>query len=158
MGSAAAQKSLVALPVDSGFGSKLPFAFPLKTETMQIIQTNEAPIPAGHYAQATVHAGIIYVAGQLAIDPVSGEIVGEDPGSQTEYTLRNVEAILKAAGSGLEHVLSTTVYIISQQHWEQVNAAYASVMGDHRPARATVPVKELKSGCFVEIQAIAVQP
>jgi reactive intermediate/imine deaminase len=123
---------------------------------MQAISTPDAPAPAGHYAQATVHGGLIYVAGQLPIDPRSGAVVGgESAAAQTEQTLRNVEAILRAGGSGLDRVLSATVYVTSRDYWADVNATFARLFGEHRPARAIVPVAALKAGCVVEIQVMA---
>ena len=122
---------------------------------MQQIQTPDAPIPAGHYSQAVVHDGLVFVAGQVPADPADRT---RPPGSieeQTERTLRNVEAILRAAGSGLDRVLQMTVYVTDIELWAPVNATYARVMGDHRPARAIVPVKELNHGYQIEIQAIA---
>ena len=123
---------------------------------MKPIHTDGAPSPAGHYSQAIVHAGLVYVAGQLPIRP--GAARGEPVGSieeQTEQTLRNVAAILDAAGSGLDRVLQMTIYVSDMSLWSGVNAAYAKVLGDHRPARAVVPVKELHHGYQIEIQAIA---
>ena len=78
-----------------------------------------------------------------------------DIGEQTELALRNVEAVLKAAGSDLRHVVQFTIYVSDMELWGAVNAKYAEVMGDHRPARAIVPVKELHFGTQIEIQAIA---
>ena len=123
---------------------------------MKAIHTDQAPSPAGHYSQAIVHQGLVYVAGQLPIRP--GAERGGSPGSieeQTEQTLRNVAAILDAAGSGLDHVLQMTIYVSDMSLWSAVNATYARVLGDHRPARAVVPVKELHHGYQIEIQAIA---
>ena len=74
---------------------------------------------------------------------------------QTELALRNVEAVLYAAGSDLDHVLQMTIYVSDMEHWSTVNEAYARVMGDHRPARAMIPVKDLHFGTQIEIQAIA---
>ena len=123
---------------------------------MQSISTPNAPQPAGHYAQAVVHDGLVYVAGQLSLDPATGDVVGPgDAGAQTEQVLRNVAAVLHAAGSGLDHLLSVTVFVSGRDLWAPVNAAYARVLGSHRPARAIVPVGELKPGCLIEIQAIA---
>jgi len=122
---------------------------------MHVIHTDQAPIPAGHYSQAIVHNGVVYVAGQLPIAPGStGHTVGTMQ-EQTEQTLRNVEAILKAAGSGLDKVLQMTLYVSDISLWGEVNVAYTRVMGDHRPARAVVPVKDLHYGYQIEIQAIA---
>jgi 2-iminobutanoate/2-iminopropanoate deaminase len=123
---------------------------------MHVISTPDAPPPAGHYSQAIVHAGLIYVAGQLPVDPKTGAVVGAaSPALQTEQTLRNVDAILRAGGSGLNHVLSATVYVTSRDFWGEVNATFARLFGEHRPARAIVPVADLKAGCVVEIQVIA---
>jgi 2-iminobutanoate/2-iminopropanoate deaminase len=120
-----------------------------------LIQTPNAPTPAGHYSQATVHNGVVYVAGQLAIDPVTGERMLGSIEEQTERTLRNVEAILVAAGSDLAHLLKVTVYIADIAQWAAVNGVYARILGAHRPARAIVPTRELHHGFLVEIDAIA---
>ncbi|MEO7512372.1 MAG: RidA family protein [Gemmatimonadaceae bacterium] len=122
---------------------------------MHSVETQEAPIPAGHYSQGVVHNGVVYVAGQLPIVPGSTERSVGTMTQQTEQTLRNVEAILKAAGSGLDRVLQMTIYISDESLWGEVNATYARVMGNHRPARAVVPVKDLHYGYQIEIQAIA---
>jgi 2-iminobutanoate/2-iminopropanoate deaminase len=122
---------------------------------MEKILTPNAPQPAGHYSQAIVHQGLVYVAGQLAIDPATGERKLASIEEQTEQTLKNVAAILEAAGSDLQHVLKTTVYITDISLWGQVNEAYAKVFGEHRPARAIIPVKDLHYGFLIEIDAIA---
>jgi 2-iminobutanoate/2-iminopropanoate deaminase len=122
---------------------------------MEPIETRNAPTPAGHYSQAIVHNGVVYVAGQLATDPKDKNRPVGSIEEQTERTLRNVEAILVAAGSGLDRVLQMTIYISDIDLWGGVNAAYARVMGAHRPARAIVPVKDLHYGYQIEIQAIA---
>jgi 2-iminobutanoate/2-iminopropanoate deaminase len=124
---------------------------------METIFTPRAPAPAGHYSQAIVHGGLVFVAGQLAGDPAHPSAPPGDTEQQTERALRNVQAILEAAGSGLAHVLSMTVYVSDIAQWGRVNAAYARVMGDHRPARAVVPVNDLHHGYLIEIQAIAAQ-
>jgi 2-iminobutanoate/2-iminopropanoate deaminase len=122
---------------------------------MQSIATQDAPAAAGHYSQAIVHNGVVYVAGQLPIDPTSADRAVGSIEEQTERTLRNVEAILVAAGSGLDRVLQMTIYISDIELWGGVNTTYARVMGSHRPARAVVPVKDLHYGYQIEIQAIA---
>lgn len=122
---------------------------------MKAIETPHAPRPAGHYAQAVVHGGLVFVAGQLPHDPENPGRAPGDVEEQTERALRNVEAILEAAGSGLDRLLSVTVYVSDVALWPRVNAAYARVLGPHRPARAVVPVKELHHGYLVEVQAVA---
>jgi 2-iminobutanoate/2-iminopropanoate deaminase len=122
---------------------------------MQIVQTDAAPRAGGHYSQAIVHGGVVYVAGQLPFIPGSDARVIGSIAEQTEQTLRNVEAILIAAGSGLDRVLQMTIYVSDISLWGEVNAVYARVMGKNRPARAMVPVKELHYGYQIEIQAIA---
>ncbi len=122
---------------------------------MNAISTPNAPQPAGHYSQALVHEGIVYVSGQLAIDPATGEKRLDSIEEQTEQVLRNVAAILEAAGSDLAHVLKTTVYIADMSLWGAVNAVYARHFGEHRPARAVVPTKELHYGFLIEIEAVA---
>jgi 2-iminobutanoate/2-iminopropanoate deaminase len=125
---------------------------------MKTIATTQAPKPAGHYSQAVVHNGVVYVAGQLGIDPANPKAGPGSIEAQTEQTLKNIQAILQAAGSGLPHVLQMTIYVSDIDLWGKVNEVYTRVMGDHRPARAVVPVKELHYGYQLEVQAIAALP
>lgn len=127
---------------------------------MARIQSIQAPgtvRPAGHYSQAVVHDGLVYVSGQLPVDLASGEVRLGTVEEQTELALANVGRVLAAAGSGLDRVLQMTIYVSSIDFWPAVNAIYARVMGAHRPARAVVPVAPLHHGTALEIQAIAVQ-
>jgi 2-iminobutanoate/2-iminopropanoate deaminase len=122
---------------------------------MRTIQPADQPQPKGHYSPGIEHNGLIFVSGQLPMtldtrEPFTGSIE-----EQTELALRNVEAVLHAAGSGLQHVLQFTIYVSDMELWGAVNAAYARVMGNHRPARAIVPVKDLHFDTKIEIQAIA---
>src|SRR3712207_94782 len=119
------------------------------------VQTEDAPAPGGHYSQAVVYNGLVYVAGQLSIDPRTGEKMLGPIEEQTERALRNVEAILKAAGSDLSRVLKTTVYVTDISLWGKVNEVYARVFGEHRPARAVIPTRDLHYGFLVEIEAVA---
>ena len=123
--------------------------------SMQSILTEKAPRPGGHYSQAMVHNGLVYVAGQLPMVPGQTEHRVGTMAEQVERTLRNLEAVLNAAGSALDQVLQMTIYVSDISLWGDVNETYARVMGDHRPARAVVPVGELHFGYQVEIQAIA---
>jgi 2-iminobutanoate/2-iminopropanoate deaminase len=122
---------------------------------MKEILSSAAPQPAGHYAQAIEHQGLVYVSGQLPVDPRSGEKRVGPIEAQTEQTLANLEAILKEANSDKEHVLKVTVYVSDIALWDRVNAVYARFFGDHRPARAIVPTRELHFGFQIEIEAIA---
>ena len=119
------------------------------------VHTQDAPTPAGHYSQAVVHNGLVFVAGQLAVDPRTGEKRLGSVEEQTEQALMNVGAILKAAGSDLSRVLKMTVYISDIGLWGRVNEVYARVLGGHRPARAVIPTKELHHGFLIEIDAVA---
>ncbi|GAB3932215.1 RidA family protein [Larkinella terrae] len=124
---------------------------------IQLIETPNAPLAAGHYAQATVWNDLIFVSGQLPIHPVTKEKLTGPIDEQTRQVLENVKAILEAAGSDLSHVLKTTVYIADIALWDQVNAIYAVFFGDHKPARAVVPTNKLHYGFLIEIEAIAVR-
>jgi reactive intermediate/imine deaminase len=122
---------------------------------MNKIQPENQPQPKGHYSPGVEHNGLIYVSGQLPMtldtrEPFTGSIE-----EQTELALRNVEAVLQAAGSDLQHVLQFTIYVSDMELWGAVNATYARVLGDHRPTRAIVPVKDLHFDTKIEIQAIA---
>lgn len=119
------------------------------------INTQDAPTPGGHYSQAVVYNGLVFVAGQLAIDPRTGEKRLGSVEEQTEQVLKNVGEILKAANSDLSRVLKMTVYISDINQWGAVNEVYARVMGEHRPARAVIPTRELHYGFLIEIDAVA---
>lgn len=119
------------------------------------IRTNAAPPPGGHYSQAIVHSGLIFVSGLLPIDPVTNEKFTGAIEQQTEIVLGNLKAILLAAGSDLNHVLKTTVYISDIELWGKVNEVYARTFGEHRPARSVVPTKELHYGFQIEVESIA---
>jgi reactive intermediate/imine deaminase len=122
---------------------------------MRVVQPKDQPAPKGHYSPGIEHHGVVYVSGQLPMDLETREPFAGDIETQTELALRNVEAVLKAAGSSLGRVLQMTIYISDIELWGAVNKKYAEIMGDHRPARAIVPVKELHFGTQIEIQAIA---
>jgi 2-iminobutanoate/2-iminopropanoate deaminase len=120
------------------------------------ISTQNAPRPSGHYSQAIVHGDLVYVSGQLPIDPRTGERRIGSIEEQTEQALENLSAILEAAGSGRNQVIKTTVYVSDIELWNRVNAVYSTFFGEHRPARAVVPTRNLHFGFQVEIEAIAV--
>jgi 2-iminobutanoate/2-iminopropanoate deaminase len=119
------------------------------------IETKNAPAAGGHYSQAAVHNGLVFVSGQLSIDPQTGEKKLGSIEEQTEQVLKNVEAILKAANSDFSRVLKMTVYVADIELWAAVNEVYARVLGEHRPARAVIPTGKLHYGFLIEIDAIA---
>lgn len=122
---------------------------------MNKIKLPNTPEPKGHYSPAVVHNDLIFVSGQLPINHATGEVETGDIENQTELALRNVEAILLAANSDLNHVLQMTIYVSEMELWDKVNEVYKRILGEHKPARAIVPVKDLHFGMKIEIQAIA---
>ncbi len=122
---------------------------------MKKIKLPNAPEPKGHYSPAVVHNGLIFVSGQLPINHATGEVETGAIEKQAEIALRNIEAILLEANSDLNHVLQLTIYVSEMGDWEKVNETYARILGEHKPARAIVPVKDLHFGTKIEIQAIA---
>ncbi len=122
---------------------------------MHAVSTKNAPAPAGHYSQAMIHGGLVFVSGQLPIDPESGKPRIGSIEEQTELAIANVASILVAAGSSLDRVIKTTVYVSNIALWGRVNTVYAQCFGEHRPARAVVPTRDLHFGCQVEVEAVA---
>jgi len=122
---------------------------------MNKISTNKAPAAAGHYSQAISHNGLVFVAGQLPIDPVTREVVEGGIEPQAYRVIENVKAILEEAGSGLDKILKTTIYIPDMSYWAEINRIYAECMGDHKPARAVVPCGDLHYGVLMEMEVIA---
>ena len=123
---------------------------------MDFISTDRAPRAIGPYSQAVVHGGLLYSAGQIALDPGSMELVAGDTAAQTEQVFANLEAVLSAAGANLSSVLKTTVYLADMADFQPMNAVYARHFGEHRPARSTVAAAALPKGARVEIDVIAV--
>jgi 2-iminobutanoate/2-iminopropanoate deaminase len=118
------------------------------------INTPNAPTPAGHYSQATVYNGLVFVAGQLSILP-NGEHKFGSIEDQTEQALRNVHEILKAAGSDWDRVLKINISVADINLWDGVNKVYSRILGEHRPARAVIPTGKLHYDFLIEIEAIA---
>ncbi len=124
---------------------------------MDFIATDHAPRAIGPYSQATIVGNVIYTAGQIALDPGTMQIAGKDVAEQTDRVLKNLSAVLEAAGSGLPHVVKTTVFLADMADFSAMNEVYARHFGDHRPARSTVAVRTLPKEARVEIDAIAVK-
>jgi 2-iminobutanoate/2-iminopropanoate deaminase len=122
--------------------------------TARPISTPDAPAAIGPYSQGIVANGVLYTAGQIALDPASGVVVDGDVVAQTERVLANLGAIIEAAGGSWDRVLKTTVYLAEMADFPRVNEVYARVFGSARPARSTVQVAGLPRGVLVEIDAI----
>jgi 2-iminobutanoate/2-iminopropanoate deaminase len=122
-----------------------------------VVRTEAAPAPfqGAPYSQAITAGGLVFVSGQLALRPDHGEIQGETIQEQTEQVFANLRAILEAAGSGLELLVKTTVFLRNLDDFQGMNEVYARHVGDRPPARATIEVGRLPSGALVEIDAIA---
>lgn len=123
---------------------------------MQYIQTDNALKPAGHYSQAINHAGVLYVSGQLPIDPDSGAHVIEDFETQARRVFDNISLTLQAAGTSLDKVIKLVIYITDVGLWAQVNAICAEYFMQHKPVRTIVPVSALHFGFGIEIDCMAV--
>jgi 2-iminobutanoate/2-iminopropanoate deaminase len=122
---------------------------------MRYVTASKAAGPFGHYSQAVVHGGLVYVSGQLPAELGGNEKRLGPIEEQTERAMRNLRETLLAAGSDLCHVLKTTVYISDISLWDRVNSVYAAFFAEHRPARAIVPTNPLHHGFQIEIEAIA---
>lgn len=126
---------------------------PLKT-----VSTDKAPQAIGPYSQAIVASGFLFTAGQIALDPSTGQVVDGDVRAQTERVLANLAAVLAASGCSWRHVVKTTVFLQDMNDFPAVNEVYGRVLGEARPARSTVQVSALPRGVMVEIDAIAEIP
>ncbi len=126
-------------------------------QELRVITTEGAPKVIGPYSQAIVSGDLIFCAGQVGLDPKTGELVSGDIREQTRRALDNLAAVLAAAGSGLDRVTKTTVFLSDLAEFGAMNEVYAERFGAHRPARSTVPVGALPRGSRVEIECIAVR-
>ena len=124
--------------------------------TRDAIRTDGAPAAAGPYSQAIRAGDLVFTAGQLGLDPATGEFVGPDVASQAEAALQHVGAILTAAGSGLDRLAKVTVFLADIADWPAVNEVYARLVPEPYPARSAFAVKDLPKGARVEIEAVAV--
>jgi len=122
------------------------------------VRTDKAPQAIGPYSQGIVAKGFLFTAGQIAIDPSTGQVISGDIKAQTERVLTNLSEVLAAAGASWRDVVKTTVFLQDMNDFPIVNETYARMLGDARPARSTVQVSGLPRGVLVEIDAIAVLP
>ena len=128
-----------------------------KAKGLGVVATDAAPKAIGPYSQAITSDGLVFTAGQVALDPTSGELVGTTTAQQTEQVLKNLQAVLVAAGTSLGNVVKTTVYLADMADFAQMNEVYAKHFGTHRPARSTVQAAGLPKAARVEIDVIAVK-
>jgi len=124
---------------------------------MRKVHTDAAPAAIGPYSQAMVAGEMVYTAGQIALDPGNMEVVGTDVATQTEQVMRNLRAVLEAAGSSLQHVIKTTVFLADMGDFAPMNEIYGRFFGDHAPARSTVAVRTLPKEVLVEIEVVALR-
>jgi len=122
---------------------------------LKVISTNQAPAAIGPYSQAIQAGNLLFCSGQIALDPVSGEIVAGDVRRQAEQVLENIAALLAAAGAGFNDVVKATVFLVEMNDFGAVNEVYGRYFSGHKPARSTVAVRELPRGVLVEIEVIA---
>ena len=122
---------------------------------MNKIATDGAPKAMGPYCQAIKHGGMVFCSGQIPLDPQTMQVVPGDIEAQTERVLKNLAAVLQAAGSDLTKVLKTTVFLQDLEHFKKMNAVYERAFGSHTPARSTVQVARLPLDVLVEIECIA---
>ena len=124
--------------------------------SVRIVHTENAPAAIGPYSQAVVAGNFLFTAGQIALDPATGQIVQGDVSAQTERVMSNLAAVLENAGASWSDVVKTTVYLQDMADFPRVNEVYGRVMGQARPARSTVQVAGLPRGVLVEIDVIAI--
>ena len=123
---------------------------------MDYVATEHAPKAIGPYSQAVKANGLVYTSGQVALDPATGNLVEGSFEDQAHRVFRNLEAVLREAGSSFDRVLKATVFVTDLGNFQTLNTIYAQYFGDHKPARTTVEVKGLPKGAQVEIDLIAV--
>ena len=124
-------------------------------ERKKIVSTEKAPKAIGPYSQAVKAGNMVFCSGQIPIDPVTGEFVSNDVAEQTEQVLKNLSAVLEAAGSSLNNVIKTTVFLADMNDFAAMNEIYARFFSENKPARATVQAARLPRDARVEIECIA---
>ncbi len=122
---------------------------------LEPVHSSSAPAAIGPYSQAVKVGNLLFCSGQIALDPKTTQIVGKTAAEQADQVLKNLTAVLAAGGATLAHVARTTIYLVSMADFAAVNEVYARHFGNHKPARATVAVKELPKAGLVEIDCIA---
>ncbi len=125
---------------------------------MDFISTSDAPAAIGPYSQAVVANGLVYTAGQIALDPATGQVVEGGIREQTTRVMANLRAVLESAGTSLGRVVKSTVFLLDMADFSEMNEVYAAAFGEHKPARSTVAVSGLPRGVRVEIEVVAEAP
>lgn len=121
---------------------------------MEKVTTTDAPGAIGPYSQAVIHEGVVYTSGQIALNPAAGTLVSEDVTAQTERVMKNLAAVLKAAGTSFDNVIKTTCFLADMNDFAAFNEVYGSYISN-TPARSCVAVKALPKGALVEVEVIA---
>lgn len=122
-----------------------------------VVSTDKAPAAVGPYSQAIIAGDFVFTAGQLSLDPKTGELVGEEIGVQTRQTMENLKNVLEAAGTSLDRVVKTTIFLTDIGNFAEMNAVYGEFFPSDPPARSTVQIGPLPKGALVEIDAIAIR-
>lgn len=122
---------------------------------IRTVQTENAPKAVGPYAQATVYGNLVFCSGQVPLDPGTGELAGSTPEEQAQQCLKNLQAVLSAAGSSLQQALKITIYITDMKQFSVINKVYGQFLQEPYPARACIEVSGLPKGADVEMEAIA---
>lgn len=135
-----------------------PLTFPRRTMSKKVIHTADAPAAIGPYSQAVAAGGMLYVSGQIPLDPASGQLLEGDTAAQARLVLTNLEAILKAGGCGFEDVVRSTIFLTDLADFAAVNVIYGEKFSAPFPARVTIQVAALPRGAKVEIDAVALIP
>ncbi|RTL37759.1 MAG: RidA family protein [Candidatus Melainabacteria bacterium] len=125
---------------------------------MQFIETSAAPLPAGHYSQAVVVNGLVFVSGVLPLAPNTGCLIPQGIAAQATQLFENLSAVLRAAGSDLQQLVSIQLFIPDIGSWESVNGIYQKILGAHKPARSIIPCGPLHYGVLIEANAVAIVP
>jgi 2-iminobutanoate/2-iminopropanoate deaminase len=125
---------------------------------MRFHHTDDAPPALGPYSQAVEVDGWLYLSGQIALDPATGELIAGDFEAETRQVLKNLAAVLAAAGCTFADIVRTTIYLIDFGNFPRINELYGAAMGDHRPARTTIEISKLPKGAQVEIDLVAKVP
>ncbi|HXT15900.1 MAG TPA: RidA family protein [Gemmatimonadaceae bacterium] len=126
--------------------------------SLKIVQTDKAPAAIGPYSQGVVANGFLFTAGQIALDPATGQVVQGDVTAQTQQVMANLSAVLATVGATWKDIVKTTVFLHDMNEFPRVNEVYGKALGDARPARSTVQVSGLPRGVLVEIEAVVAIP